>query len=193
MADYSTDDPFMFDGRSYLFEPEYTDEELQELRERATRERELPVVNAATQPRISGNWWCTCGDCKAMDTEQECLCCTEWDLLSRDTQENHCFVQSEDFPALINKAVLETFFHVPKVNWRRRPIPEGPNGQLSTEQCRLVAYRVVLEWGLKGERLGRKQRRVLPSCVVTAIRNKYPSPSGIYQGFQEADELSRIL
>jgi len=26
---------------------------------------------AATQPHISGNWWCTCGHCKAMDTEQE--------------------------------------------------------------------------------------------------------------------------
>lgn len=37
MADYSTDDPFMFDGRPYLFELEYTDEEMQELCERATR------------------------------------------------------------------------------------------------------------------------------------------------------------
>ena len=47
MADYSEEFQeidnklFQFDGRPYLFEPEYTDEELQELRERAKRQREL--------------------------------------------------------------------------------------------------------------------------------------------------------
>ena len=80
--------------------------------------------DAATQPRTSGNWWCTCGHCEAMATQQECLCCREWDLLRRDTKETLCFVQSEDFPSLINRAVLETFFHVPKINWRQRPRPD---------------------------------------------------------------------
>jgi hypothetical protein len=32
---------------------------------------------------------------------------------------------------LLNKTVLETFFWVPKINWKKRPTPEGPNGQLS--------------------------------------------------------------
>ena len=32
---------------------------------------------------------------------------------------------------LINKPVLETFFWVPKINWKKRPTPEGPNEQLS--------------------------------------------------------------
>ena len=45
-----------------------------------------------------------------MATEQERLCCTEWDLLRCDTQEMQCFVQSEDFLSLMNR---ETFFQVP--------------------------------------------------------------------------------
>ncbi|XP_078019511.1 uncharacterized protein LOC144459417 [Epinephelus lanceolatus] len=69
----------------------------------------------------------------------------------------------------------------------------GPNGQLSINQYRLVAYRVVLEWALRGERLGPGNRRVLPSCIVTAIRNKYPSPTGTYKGFMEADDMFRIM
>ncbi|CAL8369998.1 unnamed protein product [Gadus morhua 'NCC'] len=54
---------------------------------------------------------------------------------------------------LINKPVLETFFWVPKINWKKRPTPEGPNEQLSERQYRLVAYRVILEWALKGQPL----------------------------------------
>ncbi len=50
-------------------------------------------------------------------------------------------------------------------------------------QYRLVAYRVILEWALKGERLGRGNRAVLPSCVVWAVRNAFPSPTGEYVGF----------
>ena len=49
-----------------------TDAELLELRERTTRQRELPVLDAATQPRTSGNWWCTCGHCEALVA----VCCT---------------------------------------------------------------------------------------------------------------------
>lgn len=60
-------------------------------------------------------------------------------------------------------------------------------------QYRLVAYRVILEWALKGELLGKGNRRVLPSCVVTTIRNKYPSPTGQYVGFKEAQDALRLF
>ena len=29
----------------------------------------------------------------------------------------------EDFPSVIYRTVLQTFFHVPKINWKRRPTP----------------------------------------------------------------------
>lgn len=85
------------------------------------------------------------GCCDPMPTEEECLCCKEWDLLmpytgggdvySDDTSDptQYCVTMLEDFPPLINRAVLEIFFHVPKINWKSWPRPEGPNGQLSIE------------------------------------------------------------
>ncbi len=60
-------------------------------------------------------------------------------------------------------------------------------------QYRLVSYRIVLEWVLRGEQLGRGNRRPLPSCVVTAIRQRYPSATGNYAGFKEAEDAMDML
>ena len=70
------DKPFEFDGRPYLFEPENTDEELLALdSERAGQKAEQAV--AASMPRTLTTWWCSCGCCVQMDTEEESLCCKE--------------------------------------------------------------------------------------------------------------------
>lgn len=129
---------FEFDGLPYQFEPEYTEEELQEMEEEERRRAvELQQEMAETQPRVAGNLWCVCGRCEAMATEEECLCCHEWDLLHRgqdSPRENgQCFTEVENFSGFLNPMVLEAFFHVPKVNWKRQPKPEGPNGQLSAK------------------------------------------------------------
>ncbi|CAL8300473.1 unnamed protein product [Boreogadus saida] len=112
---------FEFDGKGYRFEPEFTQEELREMEARAT---EAPDAPAEAVPRITGNCWRACGKFRQMPPEVE-------------------------MRQLLNKPVLETFFWVPKINWKKRPTPEGPNGQLSDRQYRLVAYRVILEWALK--------------------------------------------
>ena len=36
--------------------------------------------------------------------------------------------------------------------------------------------------------LGKKNRRVIPACVVNAIRREFPEESGYYEGFK-APEL----
>jgi len=51
-------------------------------------------------------------------------------------------------------------------------------------QYRLVGYRHVLEWLLQGKVLGNENRIVLPSCVVTNIRQLFPSADGTYIGFK---------
>ncbi len=74
---------FQFDGRPYLYEPEYTDEQLQDLEERERREREELVEAEESLPdRRAGNWWCSCWHCEVMATNQECLCCRDWDHIS---------------------------------------------------------------------------------------------------------------
>ena len=116
------DPPYIeFDGRGYRFEPEYTDEELRQM------EMEARAPEAPEAP-------CACGQCRQMQTEEESrCCCTEWDLVvtagmaSLNVSPAVCI--TENVRQLINKSVLETFFWA--INWKKRPTPEGPNGQLS--------------------------------------------------------------
>ncbi|XP_041789086.1 uncharacterized protein LOC121627487 [Chelmon rostratus] len=214
MSDYSSDEEYDFSTQpeGYLYEPEYTDAELYQMEvERAEREREMAsrdvereIGAAAARPRVTDTRWCTCNKCEVMQTEVECYCCHEWDLvmprmqdLSIDEEAGAsaavCIANNNDLPAILNAGVLETFFHIPKINWKKRPKPAGPDGQLSAEQYRLVAYRIIMEWALKGQTLGPGNRRVLPSCVVALIRRTYPSPSGQYAGFKESNDALQLF
>ncbi|KAK7909692.1 hypothetical protein WMY93_014378 [Mugilogobius chulae] len=215
MSDYDSDDEnidFSIQPRGYLYEPEYTDAEIRQMElERAERERmdsEVEQVAGATagdmRQRLTDKWWCTCLKCEIMPTEVESYCCHEWDLIMPQMQDlsideeasvstSVCIINHNDFPALLNEGVLQTFFHIPKINWKKRPRPAGPDGQLSSEQYRLVAYRIVIEWALKGEKLGPGNRRVLPSCVVELIRKTYPSPNGQYAGFKESEDALQLF
>lgn len=138
------DDDFLFDPnpRPYLFEPEYTEEEL-----RAMEEQEQATStsqDADVRERAHTNWWCKCGVCEPMPTETESLCCLEWDKvlpsMARETvsepneeEPARCVTSTEDFSVMIHPTLIDFFFRCDKVNWKKRPTPEGPNGQLSTK------------------------------------------------------------
>ena len=143
MAEYlsdaeESDYDFEFDGCPYRFEPEYTDEELHERSMLRERDEQLArEQQTGARPRLNANWWCACGQCSPIATEEECVSCSEWDLKPADKRmdlsRNICLTTLEDFSAMTNRAVVETFFHVPKINWKTQPKPAGPNGQLSVE------------------------------------------------------------
>ena len=154
MSDYESEEEnidFSTQPRGYLYEPEYTDAELHQMEidraERETVDREVEVEDGATagaaRPRVADKSWCTCLNCDIMQTEVECYCCHEWDLIMPEMQNLSidediggsaaCITNNNDFPALLNAGVLRTFFHVPKINWKKRPRPAGPDGQLSAE------------------------------------------------------------
>lgn len=56
-----------------------------------------------------------------------------------------------------------------------------------------MAYRQFCLWAHQGQRLGKHNRKVLPACVVSAIRKKYPEENEDYTGFQEAREVRNAL
>ena len=51
---------------------------------------------------------------------------------------------------------------------------------------RYAAYR-QFSW-FNYTKLGRPVRRVIPTCVVTKIREEFPEPSGVYVNFDGDDE-----
>ena len=52
----------------------------------------------------------------------------------------------------------------------------------SNQGYRFAAYRQYILW--QNGYLGRGNRRVVPSCATCSIRQKYPSPGGVYTGFR---------
>ncbi|KAK9978901.1 hypothetical protein ABG768_020638 [Culter alburnus] len=173
--DFDTEEDLHFFAQPYLFEPEYTDEELRAMEEAPTQQQLLS--QASERQRAMETWWCK----------------LPYDAYRTGELVLHQVGHRYRLSALLSRSVLDVFFHLPKVNWKRRPRPEGPGGTLTVDQCRLVAYRVVLEWILKGEKLGRHNRKVLPSCVVRSIRERYPSSSATYVGFKEAEEAFGLI
>lgn len=54
----------------------------------------------------------------------------------------------------------------------------------SSNSFRKAAYRQYCLW--KYGKLGKGNRRVLPSCVVLTIRRYYPAPDGVYMGYRRS-------
>ena len=73
-----TDILFDIDGSTYLYEPGYREEELQEQDERSRRMGEQPAEEVEEDhSRCAGIFWFACGYCEPMGTEAECLHCQE--------------------------------------------------------------------------------------------------------------------
>lgn len=138
--DISTDHVDFF-AQPYLFEPEYSDQELREMEEASAAAARL---QASERQRSHQKWWCSCSKCCEMTTEVESICCHEWNIAMPQLQDadediaesvpsHTCLTEDPDFSPLLSRSVLHVVFSLPRINWRRRPRPEGPNNTLSIE------------------------------------------------------------
>lgn len=120
---------------------------------------EQPVINDALP-------WCKCGCCVNMGNVDENKCCDK----------RICITSYYMFKKLcLDRDVL-------KLNIIARSDLRADNMEFTTNAYRKAAYRQMALW--KYGRLGRGNRRVHPSCVVTMIRKFYPSPDDRYMGFK---------
>eukprot|EP00105_Crassostrea_gigas_P045295 XP_019929443.1 PREDICTED: P2X purinoceptor 7-like [Crassostrea gigas] len=116
--------------------------------------------------------WCSCGFCKDMPTDKEKRCCQR--------NADSCVSRLPDFDVLIlNEAVLAL------ARPYRQDILAMPEDTDRNRANRHTAYRQFVLW--HHGKLGTVNRRVIPSCCIWRIRDRFPDPHGNYVGFR--DEL----
>eukprot|EP00794_Sanderia_malayensis_P012428 gene12428-13713_t len=112
--------------------------------------------------------WCKCGQCIEMPTQAERACCQN-DAKKHEHPlfENHCLTEHN-----LELAMQSNADHL---NY-----PFDP----SNNACwRYTAYRqyTIWVWG----KLGRSNRKVIPSCIVHKIRKRFPDHNAVYTGFMD--------
>ncbi|KAJ8310632.1 hypothetical protein KUTeg_012497 [Tegillarca granosa] len=122
---------------------------------------------------------CNCSHCTLMSTVAECRCCYSMTEVDPERKEEgvDCIILHEGFIAnCLNRQFLKTSYYEFIEN-------NGPPEDPTHEVYRHIAYRRFTRWiwGILG-----RNRKGLPSCVVTAVRNAFQSQR--YSGFKYPQE-----
>ncbi|XP_052694199.1 P2X purinoceptor 7-like [Crassostrea angulata] len=120
------------------------------------------------QPSDGVPSWCTCNHCREMPSEIEKLCCGQ--------TPTNCFSIVPDF----QRVVLDDLVLLVARRYREDIIAAAPDADLNRGN-RHAAYRQFILW--HHGHLGARNRRVIPSCCVWRIRDKFPDTFSQYRGF----------
>lgn len=97
--------------------------------------------------------WCICGRCRAMPTPQENVCCKNCPCIS-----NTDMFETTEMSYLLQLSI-ELMYTV-----------------MRADMNQVITYHQWTMW--RCGYLGRANRKVIPGCVVWAVRRKYPAPDG---------------
>ncbi|XP_043922376.1 uncharacterized protein LOC122797919 [Protopterus annectens] len=112
--------------------------------------------------------WCVCQGCRDMPTAQERVCCANSPM-------NCLSLVLEMSEVVLHPGVLRV------ADTYRRAIFGIPLETDDNRRSWHSAYRQFTVWHYGW--LGSRVRRVIPSCCVWRIRDRYPNPLGQYTGF----------
>lgn len=176
-SNYDLEDiPLVMDIRPYMFEPP-AECVNQENSPQSSEESESDTEDNLGHRR-NGTIWCECGSCEVMPTEAECICCSEIPVIDhiRDYFGIECITRHQTFiDNCLNIRVLEVSLY----DYIQSDGPIDDNEPIN-EVYRYVAYRRFVLW--VWQRLGKGNRKILPACVVSKIRDIFPSEQ--YTGFK---------
>ena len=126
----------------------------------------VPQLSSSSQTPSQCPYQCKCGYCIMIPQEIEYKCCG---------QRNYVTLQSRFSKLVLDPEVLQLFI-------KNRGDIRNDREDNSTRVFRKSAYRqYILD---RYNYLGKGNRKVAPSCVVRAIRSRYPSVTGTYMGFR---------
>ncbi|XP_074606495.1 uncharacterized protein LOC141859558 isoform X2 [Acropora palmata] len=145
--------------------PSYVAEQFLSVAQETLPDR-LPTIDRPRQPTLRVPDWCKCGHCRQMPSEIENVCCTKKDCITLTLR--------------FDKLCL--YPNILELRKSDRSNITYDRFDKSTQKLRKAAYRrfILNEYG----RLGRGNRKVIPSCVVWKVRSWYPSTTGVYMGFR---------
>jgi hypothetical protein len=130
----SSDVDFDYYGAfGYQLEPQYTEEELRQMKEAASAQRREIENN----PRQNDtNWW-SCSKCFSLPLPSECLCCHEFSLFDGQLEPSDCITYNTNFRTVcLNPVVLETSY-ISFLRYKRHR-GRAPD-VLTNQQSRLMA------------------------------------------------------
>jgi len=172
----------------YQFEPELTEEEIRE------QEESIEIREEEWKDRQGHNIWCSCSFCAPMATNQESKCSHE-DHMLIEIRNEECITLEEGFlTTVFNEHVHLIIEHNIALNPNTQDVPlqeeteESPQENiidpesLEAANKRYMAYRTYVRWICAGFKLGHRNRVVIPSCVIMAVRERWPDPKGNYRG-----------
>ena len=133
----------------------------------ANNSDQLPLQNNGPSQSQNLTPWCVCRKCHVMDSAEENKCCRQRD----------CVTNSSAFDSLVLNCKTLNIAIIHRSNF----FVSTPD--YTSQSYRKAAYRQFIIW--KYGHLGSQNRRVAPSCVVWAIRYKYPAPDGNYLGHKD--------
>ena len=139
------------------------------------------------QVKRKGNTdWCICGCCKAMETESESFCCRDTNEVPDEYFEGHkCITESDGFKMVcLAEPVLKTALSA--LNHFRGDSIET----IDNKSFRFAGYKQYTFWIYNY--LGKDIRKVIPSCSVWKIRDKFKSVNGIYIPFSESKDDMKL-
>jgi len=136
--------------------------------------------NENTAERIGNLVWCSCSQCSIEKREIDCLCCHEVSAVSEEQFDGkQCITFTDEFKTIcLNKTVLKNVL-VGMHETRGDHIEK----ETSNRSYRYAAYKQFVWWVF--QRLGKGNRRVLPSCVIWKIRNCFEEEDGVYSLYSE--------
>lgn len=163
--------------RPYMFEPEAEPDE----------RNELDTGPGSSADRQDNTDWCECGMCVGMSRPEENVCCHESNLISNLRGTAECITAHVSFPhVVLNIDTLNTARHAMMVR-AKSDIERQEMANITNKVLRFVAYKQFVYWVNSWAPLGKKNRKVIPSCVVEKVRREYPEPDGNYKSFKPAE------
>ncbi|XP_053568871.1 uncharacterized protein LOC128659218 [Bombina bombina] len=138
-------------------------------------------VSVDVEERVGNTDWCVCGNCQAMPTTHESICCRDVEnVYSKIPDGSSCIC--EDPYVSISLTSRQYLVQVYRLLASYKKIPNNPNER----DLQKISYRcfMVFAHGY----LGLRHRKTIPSCVVSTIRKSFPAPDRIYVGSYAAEE-----